>query len=187
MRSPHYRPRSRCVCVELPEPERSRLGDIAERLVRGDWPVTSPPTCVERRRLRRLAVFAESSSNRRDVRTSRKSSIFLRRKVGVVFMRVNSKCAHQVRPPLTQTRGGQRSVNIGKHLAPTRDPPLGAVHSGGPLRQPAVLSFGSPSPGHNIAPAFQPLAATGDFTLELVSEQTRHLANHPSTALGTSP
>jgi hypothetical protein len=25
----------------LPEPERSRLGDIAERLVRGDWPVTS--------------------------------------------------------------------------------------------------------------------------------------------------
>jgi len=119
--------------------------------------------------------------------TSRKSSIFLWRKVGVVFMRVNSKCAHQVRPPLTQTRGGQRSVNIGKHLAPTRDPPLGAVHSGGPLRQPAVLSFGSPSPGHNIAPAFQPLAATGDFTLELVSEQTRHLANHPSTALGTSP
>ena len=25
----------------LPEPERSRLGDIAERLVAGDWPVTS--------------------------------------------------------------------------------------------------------------------------------------------------
>jgi hypothetical protein len=25
----------------LPEPERSRLGDIAHRLVRGDWPVTS--------------------------------------------------------------------------------------------------------------------------------------------------
>jgi len=25
----------------LPEPERTRLGDIAERLVRGDWPVTS--------------------------------------------------------------------------------------------------------------------------------------------------
>jgi len=25
----------------LPEPERSRLGDIAERLVGGDWPVTS--------------------------------------------------------------------------------------------------------------------------------------------------
>jgi aminoglycoside phosphotransferase (APT) family kinase protein len=30
---------------------------------------------------------------------SRKSSIFLGRKIGVVFMRVNSKCARQVRPP----------------------------------------------------------------------------------------
>ena len=25
----------------LPEPEKSRLGEIADRLVRGDWPVTS--------------------------------------------------------------------------------------------------------------------------------------------------
>ena len=25
----------------LPEPDRTKLGDIAERLVRGDWPVTS--------------------------------------------------------------------------------------------------------------------------------------------------
>ena len=31
---------------------------------------------------------------------SSKSSIFLRRIVGEVFMRMNSKCAHQVRPPL---------------------------------------------------------------------------------------
>jgi len=38
-----------------------------------------------------------------DARTSRKSSIFLERKVGVVFMRVNAKCAHQVRPPLGRT------------------------------------------------------------------------------------
>jgi len=30
---------------------------------------------------------------------SRTSSIFLRRIVGAMFMRVNSKCAHQVRPP----------------------------------------------------------------------------------------
>jgi len=30
----------------------------------------------------------------------RKSSIFLRRIVGAIFMRVNSKCAHQARPPL---------------------------------------------------------------------------------------
>lgn len=27
--------------AELPEPDRSRLGEIAERLVRGNWPVTS--------------------------------------------------------------------------------------------------------------------------------------------------
>jgi len=32
--------------------------------------------------------------------TSRKSSIVLRRIIGSMFMRVNSKCAHQVRPPL---------------------------------------------------------------------------------------
>jgi Leucine carboxyl methyltransferase len=31
--------------------------------------------------------------------TIRSSSIFLRRIVGSMFMRVNSKCAHQVRPP----------------------------------------------------------------------------------------
>jgi len=31
--------------------------------------------------------------------TSRKSSIFLRRIVSSMFMRVNSTCAHQVRPP----------------------------------------------------------------------------------------
>lgn len=27
--------------THLPEPDRSRLGEIAQRLVRGDWPVTS--------------------------------------------------------------------------------------------------------------------------------------------------
>jgi len=27
--------------AQLPEPDRSRLGEIAERLVRGNWPVTS--------------------------------------------------------------------------------------------------------------------------------------------------
>jgi hypothetical protein len=35
-----------------------------------------------------------------DALASSKSSIFLRRIVGVVFMRVNSRCAHQERPPL---------------------------------------------------------------------------------------
>jgi hypothetical protein len=36
---------------------------------------------------------------------SRKSSIFLRRIVGAMFMRVNSKCAHRVRPPLSRING----------------------------------------------------------------------------------
>ena len=55
--------------------------------------------------------------------TSRKSSIFLRRKVGAMFMRVNAKCAHQVRPPLRADSGGtQLSVNrvtarVGKSAA----------------------------------------------------------------------
>src|SRR2546428_665408 len=35
-----------------------------------------------------------------NVPNTRRSSNFLGRIVGVVFMRVNSKCAHQVRPPL---------------------------------------------------------------------------------------
>jgi len=35
-----------------------------------------------------------------EARASRKSSIFLRRIVGAMFMRVNSRCAHQLRPPL---------------------------------------------------------------------------------------
>jgi hypothetical protein len=35
-----------------------------------------------------------------DAPASSKSSIFLRRIVGSLFMRVNTKCAHQVRPPL---------------------------------------------------------------------------------------
>src|SRR6266542_3238086 len=33
------------------------------------------------------------------VRKTRRSSIFLGRIVGAMFMRVNSKCAHQLRPP----------------------------------------------------------------------------------------
>ena len=40
-----------------------------------------------------------------DEPTSRTSSILLRRKVGSMFTRVNSKCAHQVRPPLRPARG----------------------------------------------------------------------------------
>jgi len=41
---------------------------------------------------------------------SRQSSIFLQRIVGVVFMRVNSKRAHQVRPPRDRFGCAQPSV-----------------------------------------------------------------------------
>jgi hypothetical protein len=37
---------------------------------------------------------------------SRTSSNFLRRIVGPMFMRVNSQCAHQVRPPSTRNSRG---------------------------------------------------------------------------------
>ena len=43
---------------------------------------------------------------------SRTSSIFLRRIVGSMFMRVNSKCAHQVRPPLTPLGSGVRVARV---------------------------------------------------------------------------
>ena len=45
--------------------------------------------------------------------TWRKSSIFLGRIVGVVFMRVKSKCAHQVRPLSCRQEGSA----LDKHLA----------------------------------------------------------------------
>ncbi len=48
-----------------------------------------------------------------EARVSRKSSIFLQRIVGVMFMRVNSKYAHQVRPPSGSIR---RSPPLGKTL-----------------------------------------------------------------------
>jgi len=47
-----------------------------------------------------------------DAPTSRKSSIFLRRMIGSIFMRVNSQCAHQLRPPLSRhRRAAQASVH----------------------------------------------------------------------------
>jgi hypothetical protein len=45
-------------------------------------------------------ISLESSRSDINAPASRKSSIFLRRVVGSMLMRVNSKCAHQVRPPL---------------------------------------------------------------------------------------
>ena len=53
----------------------------------------------------------------------RRSSIFLGRIV-VVFMRVNAKCAHQARPPLT---GNKRLPEIGKPRATCATDPDNAV------------------------------------------------------------
>ncbi len=52
------------------------------------------------RYLEKAGFLPEVVSSGRDARIWRKSSIFLRRIVGSMFMRVNAKCAHQVRPPL---------------------------------------------------------------------------------------
>jgi len=41
-------------------------------------------------------------------RAETRSSSILRGMVGSMFMRVNSKCAHQARPPLTRQRVGSR-------------------------------------------------------------------------------
>jgi len=45
---------------------------------------------------------------------TRSSSIFLRRMIGSMFMRVNSKCAHQVRPPLERVGGSVGLVGLGR-------------------------------------------------------------------------
>jgi hypothetical protein len=47
-------------------------------------------------------------------RASRKSSIFLGRIVSSMFMRVNLKCAHEVRPPLSPIKGVRGSA-VGKY------------------------------------------------------------------------
>jgi hypothetical protein len=49
---------------------------------------------------------------------SRKSSIFLRKIVGAMFLRVNSKCAQQVRPPPAWIRGARP---LGKPFATRQD------------------------------------------------------------------
>jgi hypothetical protein len=52
-----------------------------------------------------VALANNAIAFREGARASRKSSNFLGRTVGVVFMRVNAKCAHQVRPPLIRIQG----------------------------------------------------------------------------------
>src|SRR5947207_314096 len=76
--------------------------------------------------------------------TTRRSSIFLRRMVGSTFMRVKSKCAHQVRPPPGWF--GWCSA-AGYCLATSQDQSLHvATHSEDRLRQPSVYRFESLSP-----------------------------------------
>jgi len=53
-----------------------------------------------------VALHGDRITNR--ARASRASSIFFRRIVGVVFMRVNWKCAHQVQPPSRDRWGFSR-------------------------------------------------------------------------------
>ena len=103
----------------------------------------------------RTAVFAapggvrRSTSQPRDHKLKRTGRVrlaqildLLGRIVGVVFMRVNSKCAHQVHPPLPPGYSGARSS--GKPLAdytrrswlagPTDDTTVSVVADGGRVR-----------------------------------------------------
>jgi len=60
-----------------------------------------PAITMITRDFQRLSGFVSRTSA---PRTSR-PSIFLRRIIGSMFIRVNSKCAHQVRPPLNGVKG----------------------------------------------------------------------------------
>ena len=51
-----------------------------------------------------LGLGIAVSSHNATAPSWQKSSIFLRRMIGSMFMRVNSKCAHQVRPPLSRMK-----------------------------------------------------------------------------------
>ena len=57
---------------------------------------------VKREMASRAVAESKSVVRRAKAITIRSSSIFLGRIVGVMFMRVNSKCAHHLRPPLAQ-------------------------------------------------------------------------------------
>jgi hypothetical protein len=51
-------------------------------------------------------LVTASSTDNMTAHNWRKSSIFFWKIFGAMFMGVNSKCAHQVRPPLSQIEGG---------------------------------------------------------------------------------
>src|SRR2546423_958100 len=55
-------------------------------------------------RLASIGTRARPSKTELNSRTSRASSNFLRRMIGSMFMRVNSKCAHHLRPPLSRMK-----------------------------------------------------------------------------------
>jgi hypothetical protein len=71
--------------------------------------------CSTPREARTLTVIASiwdgrTSPRDESMRKTRRSSISFGRRIGVVFMRVNSKCAHQVRPPLADLDGCRSPV-----------------------------------------------------------------------------
>jgi hypothetical protein len=78
--------------------------------------------------LKRGSVWQNLPLSDQESQGSRKSSIFLRRIVSSMFMRVNCKCAHQVRPPLAGQDGDSESS--------ARDPKIGwpgemgSIHAG---------------------------------------------------------
>src|SRR6266478_3637587 len=74
--------------------------------------LTRAPKAI-RSRTGRVRPHQRAMRTRDDgARASHKSSIFLRRIVGSMFMWVNSKCAHQVRPPLERVGGSVGLVGL---------------------------------------------------------------------------
>ena len=116
-------------------------------------PSLEPFRCVRVRSLGRLA--ADADTRHRDHRfqakhvDARLAQILdlLRRMIGSMFMRVNSKCAHQVRPPLVPDSAERRGrwEALGGYSGP------GAIteHSGNASNAMALGAFESLSPCHS--------------------------------------
>jgi hypothetical protein len=83
-------------------------GHIILQLLAAGQDVRTTVRSLKREDMVRATLASPAVAFSRRTRRFRKSSIFLRRIVGVMFMRVKSKCAHQARPPLAE-RGGHPS------------------------------------------------------------------------------